>query len=80
MNELGITINTSDVTKRKKVLIIEFKNEHVRDSYRGLEVTSELLEVIHVIKPKNEANETLCPLEGMWEVEKIEELKRQLTQ
>ena len=73
------TVPESEV-KRKKVLIIEFKSEAIRDHYRGLEVTTDLLEVIHVIKPENEENETLCPLKGMWDLAGIEALKQNLTQ
>lgn len=69
----------SSTVKRKKVLIIEFKSEAIRASYTGLNQTTEHLEVIHVIKPENEANETLCPLDGMWEVDKINELRETLT-
>ena len=64
---------------RKKVLIIEFKSEAIRDRYSGLKKSTEHLEVIHVIKPENEANEVLCPIDGMWEVEKIKQLKENLT-
>ena len=70
----------SSTVKRKKVLIIEFKSEAIRDRYSGLQQSNELLEVIHVIRPENEASETLCPIKGMWDAEGIEALKKQLNQ
>ena len=68
----------SSTVNHKKVLIIEFKSEAIRDRYSGLQTTTEHLEVIHVIKPENEANETLCSINGMWDAEGIEALKESL--
>ena len=63
----------------KKILIIEFKSEAIRDRYNGLNSSNEHLEVIHVVKPENEANETVCELKGLWEVDAIKKLRDTLT-
>ena len=70
----------SSTVKRKKVLIIEFKTEAIRDRYSGLQTTTEHLEVIHVIKPENEANETVVDVKGLWDVDKIEAFRLEITQ
>ncbi|NOQ49537.1 MAG: hypothetical protein GQ553_02595 [Nitrosomonadaceae bacterium] len=69
----------SEPVERKKVLIIEFKSEAIRASYTGLNQSTEHLEVIHVIKPENEANEVIVELKGLWDCASIARLREDLT-